>query len=170
MGVSSVDEMLGRATKSKRGYTQGFFSPLNPRKYKGDRNQIVFRSSYEYAAFTFCDTEKAVERWSSEEVIIPYTCPVTGKSRRYFMDLWIQVKQPSGSVQEFLVEVKPKSQTMEPVKGRGKNAEKRYQEAVVEYLTNQAKWEAARRWCDKKGMRFLLWTEDEIFPGKRTWK
>lgn len=167
MGVSSVGEMLGR--KTKRGFTQGFFTPLNPKKYKGDRNQIIFRSSWEYSAFSFCDTEKAIVKWASEEVIIPYTSPVDGRAHRYFVDLWIKVQQPNGEVAEYLVEIKPKAQTMEPKKGRGPKAEKNYQEAVVEYLVNTAKWQAAKQWCEKKGMKFLIWTEDHIFPGRKTW-
>lgn len=167
MAVSSVGEMLGR--KTKRGYSQGFFTPLNPRKYKGDRNQIVFRSSWEYAAFSFCDTEKAIVKWASEEIIIPYTSPVDNRGHRYFVDLWIRVRQPNGQELEYLVEIKPKDQVNEPKKGRGPKAEKRYQEAVVEYLTNTAKWQAARQWCAKNNMKFLIWTEDQIFPGKKTW-
>ncbi len=149
-----------------RSYMQGFFSPLNPRKYQGDRNQIIFRSSWERTAFNFCDTEKAIKKWASEEVIIPYTCPLTGKARRYFVDMWIQTIDGK----EFLIEIKPYAQTQEPRKGKGPKAEKRYQEEVVEYLTNQAKWKAAREFCAKRNMDFVIWHEGILYPGDKTWE
>jgi len=152
-----------------RNYVQGFFVPLNPTKYKGDRNQIVFRSSWERAAFNFCDTEKAIIKWASEEVIIPYSDPLTGKPRRYFTDLWIRTRAPDGTTADFIVEIKPQSQVDEPVRGKGPKAEKRHQEAVVEWLTNQAKWKSAKAWCEKNGMKFLIWTEHHIFPGRKVW-
>ena len=31
------------------------------------------------------------------------------------------------------------------------------------YVINQCKWEAARKWCDKHGYKFLILTEKELF-------
>ena len=31
------------------------------------------------------------------------------------------------------------------------------------YVVNQAKWKAAEKWCKKKGYKFLILTEDQLF-------
>ena len=73
-------------------YLQGKFVPKNPAKYVGDIQNIVFRSSYELAAFNFIDNTKEIIKWSSEGTVIPYTICEGDRMRRYFVDLSILVK------------------------------------------------------------------------------
>ncbi len=54
-----------------------------------------------------------------------------------------------------MVEVKPKKQTI-----LKENASK--QEKMI-WIINNAKWEAAKRFCDKNKIEFKVITEKEIF-------
>ena len=70
----------------------GKFKPKNPKKYKGDFTNIVFRSMWEKYCFKWCDENADVKSWSSEETVIPYLYEVDKKYHRYFMDLKITFK------------------------------------------------------------------------------
>ncbi len=143
-------------------YLQGRYTPTNPDKYRGKVNDIVFRSSWELVAFKFVDMEPNIIAWSSEEVIIPYR-GVDGKMHRYFMDLWLATRQADGTIQKFLVEIKPASKKLPPRKTPGKRDDVFLRE-VIEYQTNQLKWEAAEIYCKKNGWKFIIWTEAQLVP------
>ena len=61
---------------------------------------------------------------------------------------------------KYLIEIKPKKQTLEPKKPKRKTP--RYITEVTTYVTNQAKWEAAREWCADRRMEFLILTEEHL--------
>lgn len=67
----------------------GKYKVKNRSKYKGDADKVVFRSLWERNAFKWCDDNKDISGWSSEEVVIPYFYEVDKKYHRYFMDLKI---------------------------------------------------------------------------------
>ena len=58
-----------------------------------------------------------------------------------------------------MVEIKPKSQTLEPKKRR---QTKKYINEVMTYAKNISKWNAAEEWCKDNGWTFSIWTEDTI--------
>ena len=66
---------------------------------------------------------------------------------------------------KYLIELKPEHETSPP-KNTGKKSKKtmRYQEAT--YLTNSAKWKAAKQYCEKMGLRWKLLTETQLFREK----
>ena len=134
---------------------QGKYRPRLPRKYKGDPNKIIYRSSWEYKFMKWCDNTPSVEEWGSEEIAIPYISPVDGKKHRYFPDFYVKVGK-----KRYIVEVKPLYQTKEP-KVQRKNT-KTYIREVFTYGVNQAKWESARKFCDEVGWEFMLITEKEL--------
>ena len=109
----------------------------------------------------YLDANDKVMKWGSEELIIHYFDPVAGKIRRYFPDFYMKVQQSSGKVQEFVVEIKPDGQTVKPKEPKRKNA--RYNLKCETYITNQAKWEAAEKFCDEKGWKFQIITEKTLF-------
>jgi hypothetical protein len=102
------------------------------------------------------DENSDVLAWNSEEVVIPYRCKTDNKVHRYFVDLKIQFKNG----QTYLIEIKPKKQTIEP-KIRTKKT-KAYITEVLTYVKNQSKWEAASEYCADRGWTFEVWTEDTI--------
>lgn len=143
-------------------YFQGKFTPKNPHKYEGDVKNINFRSSWEYSAFKWCDQNKNIISWSSEEVVIHYVSPVDGKRHRYFMDLKIVLKCSDDTAKTVLVEIKPIAQTKEPQR-RGKP--ETYLEACRTYAVNKAKWAAAEAYAKERGWGFTIFTEEHLIEG-----
>lgn len=139
---------------------KGRFTPKNPRKYRGDPTNIVFRSLWELKVMKYLDENTNIIEWSSEELAIPYYDPSTRKHRRYFPDFIVKAKKSDGSLVTMMLEVKPKAQTIEP-KVQSKKT-KRYITEVTTWATNQAKWEAAKEFCLDRMWEFKLITEDEL--------
>lgn len=145
-----------------RNYLQGKYIPRNPSKYAGDPTQIFCRSSWERKVMVWLDTSPSVLKWNSEEIVIPYHDPATGRNRRYFPDFAAILQTTEGKQEKVLIEVKPKAQTMPPKPAT--RVTKRYITEVATYSTNQAKWHAATAWCKTHGWdRFQVITEKEIF-------
>ena len=134
---------------------RGKYRVSNPRKYKGDSRNVVYRSSWEYKFMQWCDSHPSVEEWASEEIIIPYISPVDGKRHRYFPDFYVKVGK-----KKYIAEVKPSYQTKEP-KTQKRNT-KKYISEVMTYAVNQAKFKAATEFCKDHGWEFMLVTEKEL--------
>ena len=107
------------------------------------------------------DENPNITKWASEELAIPYMSPVDHKRHKYFPDFIIEMKNKQGVVETLMIEVKPKKQTEPPKKP--KRQTKRFLNEAKTYLTNQAKWDAANAFCERKGWRFKILTEKEIF-------
>tara|TARA_B100000427_G_C15470492_1_gene578318 strand:+ start:878 stop:1327 length:450 start_codon:yes stop_codon:yes gene_type:complete len=138
---------------------KSLFKPTKPRKYKGDINNIICRSSWEKRFCSWCDLNESIIEWGSEEFWIPYRAP-DGKTRRYFPDFIIKVKESNGKIKTYVIEVKPSKQTRPP-KPR-KNVTKSYLYECKTYAVNQAKWQAADEWCKDKRIEFKIITEKEL--------
>jgi len=137
---------------------KGWFKPQNPKKYKGDPNGIVYRSSWELRVMKYLDENPRVIWWASEELYIPYVSPVDNKVHRYFPDFITRVKQ--GDKETTLVlEVKPFKQTQQPTQ---KRKTKQFIQETITYAINQEKWKAADLFCKEHGWQFKLITEKEL--------
>lgn len=108
----------------------------------------------------YCDTNENIIEWSSEEKFIPYRSPVDGRVHRYFPDFLIKVKESDGTIKKYMIEIKPKRQTLPPQKPQRQT--KKYITEVYEYAKNQSKWEAAKDWCADRGYIFKVITEDDL--------
>lgn len=139
---------------------RGKFKPQNPQKYKGDVNNIVYRSSWELKAFSWCDKNPSIIKWASEEVVIPYISPIDNRQHRYFIDLYMEVRDVNGKIKRYLVEIKPKKYTEPPAQSARKT--KQYIQEVVQYSVNMAKWNAAREVCKDNNVEFIILTEDHL--------
>lgn len=122
-----------------------------------------YRSSWERRFMTFCDENDSVLEWSSEEVVIPYISPIDGRRHRYFVDFWVRLKKPDGTNEECLIEVKPKRQTMKPEQPTSKRVSKSKLFDIRNWMVNSAKWAAAQDYCEDRGWKFRLLTEENIF-------
>lgn len=143
-------------------YNQGRFNPKNPKKYKGDVRNIIYRSSWELYFMQYCDRRDNILEWSSEEFFIPYFDPTTNKVRRYFPDFCIKVEQKeNNTIKKYIIEVKPKKQTVKPQQTNRKR-KKTYLNEVLTYEKNTAKWRAAREWCADHNFEFMIITEDNL--------
>ena len=122
----------------------------------------------------FCDIEVNVLSWGSEVVEIPYYSEIDGKTHRYILDFLIIVRKIDGTLGKWAIEVKPNSQTAyldkmgnviyppAPKKKTQKSLAK-WQEKCQVIRRNSEKWDAAKRWAAKRGFKFAVKTENEIF-------
>jgi hypothetical protein len=143
-----------------RNYVQGFYSPINPQKYAGNPRQIIYRSSYERRAFEWCDLTESIISWGSEELAIKYFDPTTNQVRRYFPDLILKVQDMNGKVKKYICEIKPMKYTQPPK--RKSRVTKAYLNESMRYAKNEAKWNAAKEWCENHGFEFMILTEREL--------
>lgn len=138
---------------------KGIYSPINPDKYIGNVENIVFRSSWERKLMVKLDINPNVLKWSSEELVIPYYDSIQRKQRRYFVDFTILYRNPStGEEVKYAIEVKPFSQTVPPTKPKNNNAKRarRYLNESLTYRNNLDKWKQAQEWCKKNNFRFVV--------------
>ena len=108
----------------------------------------------------YCDNTPYILEWGSEEVIIPYRSPIDGKPHRYYPDFYIKVREKSGKISKYIIEIKPKKQTKPPY-GKDKRTSA-YKRAALTFAKNRAKWDAAEDYCDDRQMKFLILTEDHL--------
>ena len=139
---------------------KGRYSPKNPGKYKGDPTGIIYRSLWERKLMVYLDDNNSVIQWSSEEIAIPYISPLDNRYHRYFPDFLVRKKNTQGIVETLMIEIKPANQTVEPTKKKTIN--KQYINEVMTWGVNQAKWKAAKEYCDDRKWRFLVLTEKEL--------
>lgn len=139
-----------RSTK----YHQGAFTCKNPGKYFG-KHTPRYRSSWELVFMRMCDDHPGVIGWASEGHSIPYRNPFTGKYTHYVPDFLIVYQNKKGEKKMEMVEIKPSTQSSIT------EAKSKKDQASV--ALNHAKWTAANEWCRRKGIKFRVVTEKEIF-------
>ena len=133
----------------------GRYKVKNPNKYKGNPNNIIYRSGWERHAFKWCDENSDIKYWSSEEIVVPYLYEVDKKIHRYFTDLMIVYT----SGKTVLIEIKPKKELTPPT---GDRRTKRYMNEGLTFIKNQNKWKAASEYAKDQGWDFQIWTEVEL--------
>ena len=121
---------------------KGKYTPKFPKKYKGNYNNIIYRSLWERKCMVYFDNNPSIISWSSEELAIPYYDSIAKRRRRYFPDFLITVMKP-------------------PVVTKGKRKKTILQEAQAYYM-NMDKFKAAEKWCASKDIKFSVWTEKEL--------
>ena len=144
---------MGETYKSK-------YKPSFPKKYKGNPNNIICRSSWERRFCRWCDLNDSILEWGSEEFYIPYLSPIDNRVHKYFPDFIVKLRENSGRIKTYVIEVKPKKQTRPPKPGKKKT--KSYIYEATEYAKNQAKWKAAVEFCEDRRIQFKVITEDEL--------
>lgn len=133
------------------------YTPVNEEKYVGDASAIIARSSWEARFNKFLDYNTNVEKWSSEELIIPYYYPLDGKMHRYFPDYWVKFKNGK----EVVIEIKPFAETLQPIYKKGGN-KRVFADRMATYMKNCAKWDAAKAFCEARGWSFEVFTEKTL--------
>mgnify|MGYP001381881810 FL=1 len=139
---------------------QGKYRPSNTKKYRGNPTNIIYRSLWERKFMVYCDKNENILEWGSEEIAIPYRSPLDNRIHRYFPDFYIKYKDANGKIKRSLIEVKPFRQTQQPPILEKKT--KGYIYEVAEYAKNQAKWRAAKEFCDDRRWEFKIFTEKEL--------
>ena len=138
---------------------KGKFTPQNPKKYNGNPDNIIYRSSWELRCMKWFDDNPNIIWWSSEELAIPYYSPVDKRMHRYFPDFIIKVKRKDDTIMTYVVEVKPEAQTKKPTQ---KRKTKQFIKESITYVVNQMKWKAADEFCHAHGWQFKIVTEKDL--------
>ncbi|MCD6434983.1 MAG: TnsA endonuclease N-terminal domain-containing protein [Clostridiales bacterium] len=132
-----------RRRKSK--FKQGFYQPNNPEKFKPSQDTHMnegpipyYRSGWELKFYAWCDNNNDIEYWGTESTHIKYISPKDGQPHRYFPDIFIKFLDG----RKMIIEIKPAKQ--------------------VKSAINQAKFEAANRYADQIGAKFVVITEKEL--------
>ena len=144
---------MGESIKSK-------YTPIYPSKYQGNAKYIICRSSWERKFCQWCDMNNSIISWASEEFSIPYVSPKDNRVHKYYPDYLIKVKEKNDMIKTYVVEVKPFKQTMPPKTPKRKT--KSYMTECVTYAVNQAKWKAAKEFCEDHRIEFKVVTEKEL--------
>ena len=139
-------------------FASGKYDIVNASKYVGE-SAPVYRSSWELAFMRMCDSHPNITKWASENVKIPYRSPVDGKYHNYVPDFMVQYTDKDGVQHVELVEIKPANQTtLENARSTGQK---------IQTAINAAKWTSAQEWCQRKGIRFKVINEDQIFRNNK---
>lgn len=150
---------MSKTYKDKK-FVQGVYTPINPSKYFS-KKLPRFLSSWELKFFAWCDTDPKVIKWSSEQIIIPYICPLDNVTiRKYYVDVLIKLKCKDG-IKNYLIEIKPDRETKPPKPSKRKKASTVLYENVM-WLKNNAKWNAAKLWAAQNGCSFIIVTEKTL--------
>lgn len=145
--------------KKDERFKQGVFRPKHPEKFIG--KFAIFRSSYERQFFLKMDNNPNVLEWGSENVVIPYKSPIDNKIHRYYVDAYVVIKE-GDAIKKYLIELKPSSQTEPPKASKRKKSQTVLYENM-QWCINQAKWDAAKKYAESKGAKFLILTEKDLF-------
>jgi hypothetical protein len=138
---------------------KGKYKPKNIAKYKGDASDISYRSLWELKCMKKFDKTESVIQWSSEEIIIPYYCPVRKRWRRYFPDFYVKVQNSKNEIVEYVIEVKPHKETKKPNRPKDGRKYRRFLSESKKFANNASKWEAAKEYCLDRRWVFQIWTE-----------
>lgn len=183
MAISLNDEYKKKHKPLKEGksrYKQGYFIPEHPEKWVTQINE--YRSSWEYGFMRYADRTPQIIRVGSEPLAVTYLDPVANlehchknhldpnnpvnwKRRKYYVDMWIEIQTENEPNKKIFIEIKPYKETIQPapLKPDAKMKEiQRYNREMKTYLTNQAKWKAAKAEFTKRGCEFQVWTEKEL--------
>ena len=108
----------------------------------------------------WCDMNENIIKWASEEIWIPYVSPLDKRVHKYFPDFYIKYKDTKGNIKESLIEVKPKRQVDGPKPQKRMTQKQMYE--LKEFAKNQAKWKAAKEFCEDRRWEFQILTEDNL--------
>lgn len=99
-----------------------------------------------------------VQEWAFERNVVWYWDPISRKRKRYIPDFDVKLKNGKN----LLIEIKPRKETHIPKSGKKKSEKSKRYESFL-WKRNQAKWEAAKKYCEKTKKEFIILTEKELF-------
>lgn len=140
-----------KPSKSSR-YNQGYINAGSCKKIfpQFSRDKVIYRSSYEKTFIYWCERSPKIKHWASECISIPYINYEDGQWHHYFPDFFVEYSDGTYAV----IEIKPSSQTHQPVNENGWFAK--------EWRKNYCKWKSTKEFCDSKGWDFKILTEKTI--------
>jgi hypothetical protein len=144
---------------------KGKYEIVNKDKYIG-KNEPHYKSALEFYFMRYCDNNPNILQWQYEGIAIPYINPLkplkesNQPNANYYPDFYIKYKNLKGEVEEALIEVKSKNETMPPKPQQ--RMSKKWKQDYCTYKLNESKWKQCKLYCDKLGIKFIVITEDFI--------
>lgn len=139
---------------------------------------VYYRSSWEKKIMTWLDYKKEIIKWGAECLRIPYQMThydngdVKIKGHTYYPDFYYEMRMNDGSLKQVVIEVKPQKEYEDAIlfeQGKFKIDEKISHKKLknLEYRfrmahQNSEKWKTTIKWCDKKGYKFIVITEQHL--------
>lgn len=171
--------MINSAPNNKN-YHNGNYIPKNIEKVMKLNSQggVFYRSSWEQKIMIWLDSNKSIKKWTAESIEIPYQVTEFNKGeldlkkRRYYPDFYYEIENKNGEITKVVAEVKPMSEYNDVVLlsenkfDIKKNASLK-QLKSLEYRfkmanKNLAKWETIIKYCQIKGWKFIVITEQHL--------
>jgi hypothetical protein len=161
--------MNNRKPNKTKKYYQGYYTLMNKQKYIGNPQKVTYRSRWEFFFMQYCDMNEQIVKWGSEVVTIPYQ-DEKGGFHRYYPDFYIEMRDKNDpeKYQRIVAEIKPKNEMKmpEPPKKDTLKAYESYEYQLKMFQKNILKWQSAKAFCDKKGLKFILLNEDHLKESK----
>lgn len=131
-------------------YKSAIIDPRSCKKYADScKNEpIICRSGLEQQFVLYCEHNPKILKWASEPIKIPYYSRLDQKQCNYYPD-YILENQKGHKV---IVEVKPYNQTIKPDANDTIWLKQ-------QWIKNNDKWNAAKAFAEKNGMKFIIVTE-----------
>jgi len=158
-------------------WCQGTYIPEHRDKWHfPNGNPPTYRSNWERRAMVWMDNSPSVLKASSEPFAIEYKDLSSEEQpiRRYYPDFYILVKDTTGKLTKYIIEIKPKNQCPKynpdgslslPPKPKKKSTKSmnNWNTMAKTIIMNHCKWTAAMAWCKRNGHVFKVITEDSLF-------
>lgn len=161
---------------------QGYAVIANTDKYVGDPSKIIYRSTWEFAFIKYCDASPSVVKWSSEPIAVKYfdkvsklvECqkykldpnnPSNWIQKNYYIDFWCMVDNGNGEIKKLFIEIKPSNKLVKPVpppKDASPSVIKKFNTIAKEYLINEEKFKAMKKYAESNGAEFHIFTEKTL--------
>ena len=170
--------MLNSKPNNKK-YHQGNFIPKNKNKVIKLNSQggLYYRSGIELKIMVWLDANAYVIKWGAECLSIPYQLThfdngdLNVRSHCYFPDFYYEIRTDNGELKQFVAEVKPMKEYKMVLnlsenkivipEDKGKKL-KNFEYDLKMAYKNKSKWESMIKWCDLKGYKFIVITEDNL--------
>ncbi len=167
--------MLNSAPRSNNKYKQGLYVPQKKDKLVklNESGGVYYRSGLEEKMMIYLDKNDKITKWGAECIKIPYTkrewkntdSEMKTTYHNYYPDFYYEIVKEDGSIRKVVAEVKPLSQTIEPkLKHTNPTAKqlKNFEYELKEWNRNLSKWSEMIKYCENKGMEFIIITEDYL--------
>jgi hypothetical protein len=166
--------MLNSAPKQSNKYKQGIFYPKNKDKVVklNAKGGLFYRSGLEHKMMIYFDNNEKIINWGAEHLRIPYqktewvseSQEYKTTEHTYYPDFYYELKREDGTVSKVVAEVKPMSETTEPKMSQNPTAKqmKNFEYALKMYNKNLSKWNYMIEYCNRKGFKFIIITEETL--------
>ena len=151
MQAMSSDSRIKHMMPHKNSkFKQGIILPASCKKYFNSCKDapIIYRSALERMFIEYSENDSSIQRWASEPISITYYSRLDKKEKNYYPDFVIENSKGIRSI----VEVKPSSQVEKP-----KSTDSIWSKQT--WIKNVDKWNAAKAFAQKHGMKFIIITE-----------